>query len=63
LIEQVFSLDGLGYLTYKSAVNRDYAVVFAALYVFTLIGLVVALLSDLIYTWIDPRIDFEAREV
>ncbi len=63
LIEQVFSLDGLGYLTYKSAVNRDYAVVFAALYVFTLIGLVIALLSDLIYTWIDPRIDFEAREV
>ncbi|MDE2383868.1 MAG: microcin C ABC transporter permease YejB [Alphaproteobacteria bacterium] len=63
LIEQVFSLDGLGYLTYKSAVNRDYAVVFAALWVFTLIGLLVALLSDLIYTWIDPRIDFESREI
>jgi len=62
LIEQVFSLDGLGYLTYKSAVNRDYAVVFAALWVFTLMGLLVALLSDLIYTWIDPRIDFESRE-
>ena len=58
LIEQVFSLDGLGYLTYKSTVNRDYAVVFASLWVFTLIGLLVALISDLLYTWIDPRIDF-----
>ena len=63
LIEQVFSLDGLGYLTYKSTVNRDYAVVFASMWVFTLIGLMVALLSDLIYTWIDPRIDFDTREV
>ena len=63
LIEQVFSLDGLGLLTYKSVLDRDYAVVFANLYIFTLIGLVVALVSDLIYTWIDPRIDFEAREV
>ncbi len=63
LIEQVFSLDGLGYLTYRSTVNRDYAVVFASLWVFTLIGLFIALLSDLIYTWIDPRIDFESREV
>ncbi len=63
LIEQVFSLDGLGYLTYRSALNRDYAVVFAAMWVFTLIGLLVALLSDLLYTWIDPRIDFESREI
>ena len=63
LIEQVFSLDGLGFLTYKSVLDRDYAVVFANLYIFTLIGLVVALVSDLLYTWIDPRIDFEAREV
>jgi microcin C transport system permease protein len=63
LIEQVFSLDGLGFLTYKSVVDRDYAVVFANLYIFTLIGLVVALISDLMYTWIDPRIDFEAREL
>jgi microcin C transport system permease protein len=63
LIEQVFSLDGLGLLTYKSVLDRDYAVVFASLYIFTLIGLVVALLSDLTYTWIDPRIDFEAREL
>ncbi len=63
LIEQVFSLDGLGFLTYKSVLDRDYAVVFASLYIFTLIGLVVALVSDLTYTWIDPRIDFEARDL
>lgn len=63
LIEQVFSLDGLGYLTYKSVIDRDYAVVFANLYIFTLIGLFVALISDLLYMWIDPRIDFEAREL
>ncbi len=63
LIEQVFSLDGLGYLTYKSVLDRDYAVVFASLYIFTLIGLLVALISDLTYTWIDPRIDFEARDL
>ena len=63
LIEQVFSLDGLGFLTYKSVIDRDYAVVFASLYIFTLIGLVVALISDLTYTWIDPRIDFAARDL
>jgi microcin C transport system permease protein len=63
LIEQVFSLDGLGYLTYKSALDRDYPVVLANLYIFTLLGLFVALISDLTYTWIDPRIDFESREV
>jgi microcin C transport system permease protein len=44
-------------------VDRDYAVVFANLYIFTLIGLIVALISDLLYTWIDPRIDFEARDL
>ncbi len=63
LIEQIFSLDGLGLLTYTAALNRDYPVVFANLYIFTLVGLVVALISDLTYTWIDPRIDFEAREL
>jgi microcin C transport system permease protein len=63
LIEQVFSLDGLGLLTFRSVEKRDYAVVFANLYIFTLVGLFVALISDLIYTWIDPRIDFESREV
>ena len=63
LIETVFSLDGLGYLTYNATVKRDYSIVFASLWVFTLLGLFLALLSDLIYTWIDPRIDFEKREV
>jgi len=63
LIETVFSLDGLGYLTYKAALDRDYPIVFANLYVFTLVGLVVGLISDLTYTWIDPRIDFERREL
>ena len=62
LIEHVFSLDGLGYLSYKSALNRDYPVVFATLYIMTLLGLVVALVSDLVYTMIDPRIDFDSRE-
>jgi microcin C transport system permease protein len=62
LIETVFSLDGLGLLTFNSVVKRDYAVVFANLYIMTLIGLIVALISDLVYTWIDPRIDFETRE-
>jgi microcin C transport system permease protein len=63
LIEQIFSLDGLGYLMYKAAIDRDYPVIFADLYIFTLFGLMVALISDLTYTWIDPRIDFEAREL
>ncbi|HMK90830.1 MAG TPA: microcin C ABC transporter permease YejB [Methylocystis sp.] len=63
LIETIFSLDGLGYLSYESIVNRDYPVVFADLYIFALLGLVVNLISDLTYTWIDPRIDFETREV
>jgi microcin C transport system permease protein len=63
LIETVFSLDGLGLLSFESIVNRDYSVVFANLYIFSLLGLVVNLLSDLTYTWIDPRIDFETREV
>ena len=63
LIETLFSLDGLGLLSYESTVNRDYAVVFATLYIFSLLGLIVNLLSDLTYTWIDPRIDFETREV
>jgi microcin C transport system permease protein len=62
LIETIFSLDGLGLLGYKAAIDRDYPVVFATLYIFSLLGLVTGLLSDLIYTWIDPRIDFEARE-
>jgi microcin C transport system permease protein len=63
LIETIFSLDGLGLLGFESVLNRDYPVVFATLYIFSLVGLVVNLISDLIYTWIDPRIDFETREV
>jgi microcin C transport system permease protein len=63
LIETIFSLDGLGLLGFESVLNRDYPVVFATLYIFSLIGVVVNLLSDLTYTWIDPRIDFETREV
>ena len=63
LIETIFSLDGLGLLGFESVINRDYPVVFATLYIFSLIGLFLRLVSDLTYTWIDPRIDFESREV
>jgi microcin C transport system permease protein len=63
LIETIFSLDGLGLLGFESVLNRDYPVVFATLYIFSLMGLVINLISDLTYTWIDPRIDFETREV
>jgi microcin C transport system permease protein len=63
LIENIFSLDGLGRLGYLAIVNRDYPIVFATLYIFSLMGLVVGLISDLIYTWIDPRIDFDRRDV
>ncbi|WGR94264.1 MULTISPECIES: microcin C ABC transporter permease YejB [unclassified Bradyrhizobium] len=63
LIETIFSLDGLGLLSFESVLNRDYPVVFGTLFVFSLVGLVVNLISDLTYMWIDPRIDFEAREV
>jgi len=63
LIETIFSLNGLGLLSFESVLNRDYPVVFANIYIFALIGLVVTLISDLTYTVIDPRIDFETREV
>jgi microcin C transport system permease protein len=63
LIEVIFSLDGLGLLGFEAAINRDYPVMFAALYVFTLLGLLMKLISDLTYVVIDPRIDFESREV
>ncbi|SDW87608.1 microcin C ABC transporter permease YejB [Roseicitreum antarcticum] len=62
IIETIFSLDGLGRLGFEAAVARDYPVIFGTLFVFGLIGLVVGLLSDLMYVWIDPRIDFESRE-
>jgi microcin C transport system permease protein len=63
LIETIFSLDGLGLLGFESVLNRDYPVVFATLFIFSLVGLIVNLVSDLTYTWVDPRIDFETREV
>ncbi|MFM7084529.1 MAG: microcin C ABC transporter permease YejB [Hyphomicrobium sp.] len=63
LIETIFSLDGLGLLGFESVINRDYPVVFATLYIFSLVGLLMNLLSDFIYTLVDPRIDFESREV
>jgi len=62
LIEMIFSLDGLGLLSFESIVNRDYPVVFGSLYIFTLLGLVLNLVGDLAYTVVDPRIDFEKRE-
>lgn len=62
IIETVFSLDGLGRLTFEAAVARDYPIVFGTLYFFGLIGLVVGILSDLMYVFVDPRIDFESRE-
>ncbi|RAX57995.1 microcin ABC transporter permease [Helicobacter monodelphidis] len=61
LIEIIFSLDGLGLLGYEAALNRDYPIVFGTLYIFTLIGLITTLISDISYKLIDPRIDFEAR--
>jgi microcin C transport system permease protein len=63
LIETIFSLEGIGLLSFESLVNRDYPVVFATVYIFSLMGLAVNLLSDLVYMWVDPRIDFETREV
>ena len=63
LIEQIFSLNGLGLLGFEAVAKRNYPVVFATLYIFSLLGLVVNLISDLAYTWVDPRIDFESREV
>ncbi len=63
LIETIFSLDGLGLLAFESIDKRDYPVVFATLWIFSLVGLVVNLISDFVYTLVDPRIDFESREV
>ncbi|WP_366657736.1 microcin C ABC transporter permease YejB [Fodinicurvata sp. EGI_FJ10296] len=63
LIEVIFSLDGLGLLGYEAAINRDYPVMFATLYFFSLIGLLLGLLGDIMYTVIDPRIDFESQRV
>ena len=61
IIETIFSLDGLGLLGYRSAVERDFPVIFGTLFAFGLMGLVVGIISDLMYVWVDPRIDFERR--
>lgn len=63
LIEVIFSLDGLGLLGYESVINRDYPVVLGTLYIFSLMGLVMTLLRDILYVTVDPRIDFEERTV
>jgi microcin C transport system permease protein len=63
LIEYLFTLDGLGLLSWEAIVNRNYPVIFANVYIFGLFGLITNLITDLTYTWIDPRIDFESREV
>ena len=63
LIETLFSLDGLGRLGFEAAVQRDYPVMFGTLYAFGLLGLLVNILSDMMYVFIDPRIDFESRKV
>ena len=62
IIETIFSLDGLGRMGFEATVARDYPVIFATLYVFGLIGLLIGILSDLMYVWVDPRIDFESRD-
>lgn len=62
LIEVIFNLDGMGLLSFESTVNRDYPVVFGTLYMFTLVGLLLKIISDLTYTLVDPRIDFESRD-
>jgi microcin C transport system permease protein len=63
MIEIIFSLDGLGLLGFEAALKRDYPVMFASFYIFGLLGLVMQLISDMMYVVIDPRIDFETREV
>ncbi len=63
LIEVIFSLDGLGLLGFEALINRDYPVIFGTLFIGSLIGLTLNLVSDLMYMFIDPRIDFESREV
>ncbi len=63
LIEVIFSLDGLGLLGFEAVINRDYPIVFGTLYFFALLGLVLSIVRDLTYVLIDPRIDFESREV
>jgi microcin C transport system permease protein len=63
LIEVIFSLDGLGLLGFEAVINRDYPIIFGTLFFFSLLGLLMGILGDFMYTVVDPRIDFEAREV
>ncbi|MDP6184227.1 MAG: microcin C ABC transporter permease YejB, partial [Gammaproteobacteria bacterium] len=63
LIEVIFSLDGLGLLGFEAVIDRDYPIMFASLYFFTLLGLVLGIVGDITYMLVDPRIDFETREV
>ena len=62
LIEVIFSLDGLGLLGFEAAINRDYPIMFGTLYIYTIVGLLLTLISDLTYVAVDPRIDFASRE-
>lgn len=62
LIEVIFSLDGMGLLSYEAVIKRDYPILFGTLFTFTLVGLVMHLVGDLVYVFVDPRIDFETRE-
>jgi microcin C transport system permease protein len=62
IIETIFSLDGLGRMGFEAAIARDYPVIFGTLFIFGLMGLVVGIISDLMYVFIDPRIDFDIRE-
>ncbi len=61
LIEVIFSLDGMGLLSYEAVIKRDYPILFGTIYIFTLIGLLMHLVGDLVYVLVDPRIDFETR--
>ena len=63
LIEVIFSLDGMGLLSFEALVKRDYPILFGTMFCFTLIGLVMHLIGDLTYVLVDPRIDFETRDV
>ena len=58
----IFSLDGLGLLGFEAAINRDYPIMFGTLYIYTIVGLFLTLISDLTYVAVDPRIDFASRE-
>lgn len=63
LIEFIFSLEGLGLLSFEALIQRDYPIIFGSLFMYTLIGLVVKLMGDMTYVWVDPRIDFETRDI